>query len=44
MHQLSKLESYRQESRHLPLGVKEMRKTFLQKLGAIEQICLISEK
>lgn len=44
MHQLSKLESYRQESCHLPLGVKKMRETFLQQLGAVEQICLISGK
>lgn len=43
MHQLSKLESDRQESCHLPLGIKEMRTIFLQQLGAVEQICLTLE-
>lgn len=44
MHQLPELESDREESCHLLLGIKEMRKKLLQQLGAVEQICLISGK
>lgn len=38
MHQLPELESDRQESCHLPPGVREMRKRLLKQLGAVEQI------
>lgn len=44
MRQLPELESDRQESCHLLLGIREMRKKLLQQLGAVEQICLISGK